>query len=218
MNLQTVYGNLMHHGAELVALGDAAFQAPYNAPPQAPVLYIKPANTFCAFDGAMHLPAAHTHLRARACVGLLFTQNQPVAGIKSAQDATELIVNRTISISAFCDFTLPHESFLRPPVKFNALDGSLGLPREDAPIAITGLERLSIETWVNGACVHRYSSIDWLRSVQEQLCAVNAFIAFEAGDVLMLGCPPDAPLVKVGDVVEVRVASQIFTRTRVEAA
>jgi 2-keto-4-pentenoate hydratase/2-oxohepta-3-ene-1,7-dioic acid hydratase in catechol pathway len=50
-------------------------------------------------------------------------------------------------------------------------------------------------------------------TAREQLQAVSEFIAWEAGDVLMLGCPPDAPLVKAGDVVETRTAGQVFTRT-----
>ena len=42
----TAYGALLNHRAALAALGDAVHAAPYKAPPKAPVLYIKPRNTF----------------------------------------------------------------------------------------------------------------------------------------------------------------------------
>jgi len=40
-----VYGVLFNFPGELAALGTAVNAAPYLAPPKAPVLYIKPANT-----------------------------------------------------------------------------------------------------------------------------------------------------------------------------
>jgi 5-oxopent-3-ene-1,2,5-tricarboxylate decarboxylase / 2-hydroxyhepta-2,4-diene-1,7-dioate isomerase len=215
MMLQTVYGSLMHHSDELQALGDAAHQQPYIAPPKAPVLYIKPANTFSHFDARIALPMGSRELRARACVGLFFKENWPIAGIKSAQSATELIANASIAFGLLCDFTLPHDSFHRPPVKFNAFDGSLALPAAGMHLSATALQDLQIETWVNDRCTHIYRSADWLCSAEQQLVAVNAFIAFEAGDVLMLGCPPNAPLVKEGDVVETRVGHQVFTRSKI---
>lgn len=211
---QTVYGSLMHHRGELQALGATAHQPPYVAPPKAPVLYIKPANTFSHFDARIAMPLGSHELRARACVGLFFKENWPIAGIKSEQNATDLMANTSIEIGLLCDFTLPHESFHRPPVKFNAFDGSLALPAAGTRLSATALQDLQIETWVNDQCTHIYRSADWLCSAEQQLLAVNAFIAFEAGDVLMLGCPPNAPLVKAGDVVETRVGHQVFTRSK----
>jgi 5-oxopent-3-ene-1,2,5-tricarboxylate decarboxylase / 2-hydroxyhepta-2,4-diene-1,7-dioate isomerase len=211
--IQTVYGSLMHHRAELQAMKDAAHQPPYNALPKAPVLYIKPANTFNPFGQTFYLPHAHTQIQARACVSLIYKPNQPLAGIESAQNATKNVVRDDWAIAALCDFSLPHTSFYRPPLRFNALDGSLALPQTWLEWPQHGLQDQRIETWVSGQCAHAYSSADWLASAQAQLEAVSEFIAWEAGDVLMLGCPPDAPLVKAADVVETRLDGQVFTRT-----
>ena len=209
--VHTVYGSLMHHRAELLALGDAAHQSPYNAPPRAPILYIKPANTFNAFGGALVVGASEW--LARACVGLIYKPNQPVAGINTAQYA---IKNRAFDdwqFALFCDFTLPHSSFYRPPLRFNARDGSLALPKRWLAASGLDLNNLLVEIWINDQLAHRYSSADWITSAQEQLEAVSEFIAWEAGDVLMLGCPPDAPLARAGDGVETRLGDQVFTRT-----
>ncbi len=214
----TVYGSLMHHRAELAALGDAAHQPPYNAPPQAPVLYIKPANTFSAFDASIHLPTGSTQLHARACLGLIFKANRPQVQADHALLAINKGANGVFEVSLLCDFTLPHQSFHRPPVKFNAFDGSLGLPMQSIEAIAADLQNLHVETWINGMRQHHYSSADWLCSALEQLQAVSEFIAFEAGDVLMMGCPPDAPLVQAGDVVEVRLNGHIFTRNTITEA
>ena len=213
--LATVYGSLIHHRTELEALGDAAHQPPYNAPPQAPVLYIKPANTFSAFDARIALPAGHKQVRARACVGLFFKQNWQIAGKNTAQSAIDLIVSDVVEIALLCDFTIPHNSFHRPPVKFNAFDGSLGLPAQIIEAGSVDLGNLQIETWVSGVCMHSYSNADWLLPAAQQLQTVSEFIAFEAGDVLMMGFPPDAPLVQAGDVVEVRMNGYTFTRNSI---
>jgi 5-oxopent-3-ene-1,2,5-tricarboxylate decarboxylase/2-hydroxyhepta-2,4-diene-1,7-dioate isomerase len=210
---RTVYGSLMHHSAELHALGDAPHQPPYNAPPKAPVLYIKPANTFSQFGDRLHLHATPAQLQARACVGLILMPNQPLALIEYAQYAIKNIVFEDWQTALLCDFSLPHTSFYRPPLRFNALDGSLALPQTCLPWPQSSLQHQQIETWVNGQCAHTYATADWLISAKEQLQAVSEFIAWEVGDVLMLGCPPDAPLVKAGDVVETRMAGHVFTHT-----
>jgi 5-oxopent-3-ene-1,2,5-tricarboxylate decarboxylase / 2-hydroxyhepta-2,4-diene-1,7-dioate isomerase len=211
--VQTVYGSLMHHSAELQALQEAAHLPPYNAPPKAPVLYIKPANTFSAFDDTLLLSATNAQIHACACVGLIYCRNSPLTVINCASNAIKNIVIEDWQIALFCDFSLPHASFYRPPLRFNALDGSLALPRTWLPWPQDGLQNQQIETWVNGQCAHTYSTADWRVTAQAQLEAVSTFIAWEAGDVLMLGCPPDAPLVKAGDVVETRMESHMFTRT-----
>lgn len=205
-NLRTVYGSAMHHSAELTALGPAMQAPPYGQAPQAPVLYIKPSNTYSHFGATLNWPAAPPGARAdlplyaRACIGVIYQENQPLAGIKSAWNAIELIV------SIFCDFTFAQPNYFRPPVKFNAFDGALALPDQTIVCTPAALQDLSVETWINGQCVHRYSTADWLLSAQQQLQAISEFIALEPGDVLLLGCPPDAPQVRAGDWVQTRVA------------
>jgi 5-oxopent-3-ene-1,2,5-tricarboxylate decarboxylase / 2-hydroxyhepta-2,4-diene-1,7-dioate isomerase len=212
---KTVYGSLMHHRAELQALGTTAHQPPYNAPPNAPVLYIKPANTFSGFGTTLHLPGGAEQVQARACLGGIYMANHAPALANTAQAAINNIAKSDWQFAVLCDFTVPHSSFYRPPLRFNAFDGSLALPQSWSAWPAGDLHAVDIETWVNDQRVHRYSVADWMLSAQEQLHAVSAFIAWEAGDVLMLGCPPDMPLVKAGDVVESRMNGQVFTRTLV---
>ncbi|MEP7298880.1 MAG: fumarylacetoacetate hydrolase, partial [Burkholderiales bacterium] len=42
----TVYGTLLNHRDALAALGNTVTEPPYKAAPKAPILYIKPRNTW----------------------------------------------------------------------------------------------------------------------------------------------------------------------------
>ena len=53
----TVYGTLLNHVDALAALGDQVNAAPYQAPPRAPILYIKPRNTLAAHGAPVVVPA-----------------------------------------------------------------------------------------------------------------------------------------------------------------
>jgi 5-oxopent-3-ene-1,2,5-tricarboxylate decarboxylase / 2-hydroxyhepta-2,4-diene-1,7-dioate isomerase len=221
--LQTVYGSVMQHRAEHAAIGEAMQAKPYLAPPKAPVLYIKPFNTFNACGGQMPLSRSEAgrsmQVRAHSCIGFIFIKNQPLAHMDTAQIAIDLIAKGMLHIALFADFSLPHDSLYRPPVKYNCMDGSLGLAQHSHRLTNWDvLSHMDIQTWVNGRLAHSYTSDDWLHSALDHLRAVNTFIAFEAGDVLMVGCPPDAPLVSAGDVVEVRCEGLSGTHTRLVEA
>jgi 5-oxopent-3-ene-1,2,5-tricarboxylate decarboxylase / 2-hydroxyhepta-2,4-diene-1,7-dioate isomerase len=216
MKLSTVYGSLMHHRAEWDLLGERAHAAPYMQPPQAPVLYIKPANTFTLFGQSLHWPAGAARIQARCCLGLYLESFEALAVAESNDSATKNVSTEP-SIALLCDFTLEQPSFYRPPLRFNAFDGSLALPQAWVRQPIDSLAAAQIETWVNGQCVHHYLAADWIRSARAQWREVSRFIAWEAGDVLMMGCPSDAPWVRAGDVVEARMNGQVFTRTELVA-
>ena len=53
----TVYGTLMNFRGELDALAGKMNEPPYQAPPQAPVLYVKPANTWSENGATIRVPA-----------------------------------------------------------------------------------------------------------------------------------------------------------------
>jgi 5-oxopent-3-ene-1,2,5-tricarboxylate decarboxylase / 2-hydroxyhepta-2,4-diene-1,7-dioate isomerase len=210
---KTVYGSQMHHRAEWTAMQEQGMQPPYNKLPAAPVLYIKPATTFHGFDQSLRLPQGCQQVQARACVGLLFEPNPASVLIESAQSAIKNRAYMVKQAALLCDFTQSQPSLYRPPLRFNAFDGSLALPQFWRPWPASELPAARIETWVNGQYVHHYSAADWICSAEDQIQSVSRFIGWEAGDVLMMGCPPDAPWVKAGDVVETRWNNHVFTRT-----
>ena len=53
----TVYGTLLNFRAEFDALAPQMAEPPYKAPPKAPVLYVKTANTCSPHGSAIAMPA-----------------------------------------------------------------------------------------------------------------------------------------------------------------
>lgn len=179
----TVYGVLLNFQAERDALGERMSLPPYQAPPRAPVLYIKPANTWSAHGAVIPVPAHVPEVEIGASVGLLMGPAGRLAGC--------VLMN---------DLSVPHESFYRPPVRFKCLDGFLGVGSAIVP---TDPDTLALDVRVNGETRQRVDFRGTVRNSASLLADVGEFMTLRAGDVLMLGCAPGRPLARVGDRIEI---------------
>jgi 5-oxopent-3-ene-1,2,5-tricarboxylate decarboxylase / 2-hydroxyhepta-2,4-diene-1,7-dioate isomerase len=196
----TVYGTLMNFSDEHAALAAQMTETPYKAAPQAPVLYIKTANTFSPHGSAIVLPAGALQVQVRASVGLIFGSNRPQAQWNTAQAA----INNVVHMVLLNDLTIPHPSFYRPPVKFKCVDGFLCAGQAvHAVHDLAALDALTITVRVNGQTVQTFCTRDMVRSAAQLVSDVATFIDLQAGDVLMMGSPFHAPLARAGDVVEI---------------
>ena len=193
----TVYGTLLNFQREHALWASRMSEAPYKAPPQAPVLYIKTANTFTPAGHAIALPPGVAEVEVSASLGLVAGEGGAVAGCV-----------------LFNDVAIPHESYYRPPVKFRCVDGFLGVGREvvslDAVGGLAGLGAMTLELRVHGVLKQVISLADLVRDATTLWADVNAFQSMRPGDVLMLGtdCLADGnrPRAKVGDAVEITAA------------
>lgn len=183
----TVYGTLMNFASEHAALAAQMNEPPYKAPPRAPVLYVKPANTWSAPGAEIALPVDASEVALGASLAMVLGPRGEVAGY--------VLVN---------DLTLPHTSFYRPPVKLNCLDGFLGIAAHMAPAAALDVANLSVEVLVNGELRQRVAFDALVRSPARLLADVAEFMTLAAGDLLMLGCEFERPRAGAGDVVELR--------------
>lgn len=179
----TVYGVLLNFQAERDALGGRMSQPPYQAPPRAPVLYIKPANTWSASGAAIAVPAHVPEVEIGASVGLVMGPAGRLAGC--------VLMN---------DLSVPHESFYRPPVRFKCLDGFLGVG--DAVVA-TNPDMLVLDVRVNGETRQRVDFRGTVRDSATLLSDVGEFMTLHAGDALLLGNAPGRPLARAGDRIEI---------------
>ena len=185
----TVYGVLLNFRHEYERWQPRMHEAPYKAPPQAPVLYVKTANTWNPDGGQVAVPAGAAGVEAGATLGLVMGDQGPVA------------------CALLNDFSLPHASYFRPPVKFRCRDGFLGTPAQTVPLAaLSDLAALQLQVHVNGTLRQTVDLSQLVRPVATLLADVNAFMTLRPGDVLMLGCDvgPDGqrPLLQPGDTVE----------------
>jgi len=183
----TVYGTLLNFRGEWEAWAPKMNEAPYKAPPQWPVLYIKPANTWSADGADIPMPARVPEVEVGATIAMVMKAPGQVAGY--------VLMN---------DLSIPHGSFFRPPVKFKCLDGFLGVGSALLPAGpAVDPSQFLLEVRVNGALKQRLHFANLVRPAARLLSDVGEFMTLGAGDVLMLGCEAGRPLAKAGDRIEI---------------
>ena len=192
-----VYGTLLNHRSALNELGGKAAQPPYDAPPRAPVLYIKPRNTLAVSGDTVEIPAGTRELEAGPCLGLVL--GRTACRVPEAEAlrhvAGYLIVN---------DVSVPHDTFYRPSIRFKARDGFCPLgPAVAARDAIADPDALTLRTYVDGVLVQTSSTADLVRSAARLLADVTEFMTLIPGDVLALGVAWPAPRVHAGQRVDI---------------
>ena len=184
--MKTVYGTLLNFHGELDAWAPKMTEAPYKAAPKAPVLYIKPANTWSTDGAEIALPANVPEVEVGATIAMVMRDAGQVDGY--------LLMN---------DFSVPHDSYFRPPVRFKCLDGFLGvgetlLRAANAPDP----SRFVVEVRINGELKQTIRFAGLVRPASQLLADVGEFMTLGAGDVLMLGLDTGRPRARAGDHIE----------------
>lgn len=194
-----VYGTLLNYKGVLAALGDAVNESPYKAPPKAPILYIKPANTIIGYGVAIPLPASIEQLEIGATLGIVIGKT---ATNVSVDQAKEVIAGYTI----VNDITVPHDSIFRPAVQHRARDGFCPIgPWVIDKDAVKDPDNLSLRVYVNGEMVQQNTTSNLIRSVSQLIAEVTEFMTLFAGDVLLVGVPENPPLAKAGDNIRIEI-------------
>ena len=185
----TVYGTLLNFKTELAAMQPQMSQPPYKAPPHAPVLYVKPANTWSANGASITVPARVPDVEIGATIAMVVSGG----------------LNSQIRYVLMNDFSIPHNSFFRPPVKFKCLDGFLGIGSQTIEADMP--EDFKLEVRVNGDLVQSLDFSQLVRPASQLLADVSEFMTLHDGDVLMLGCDcllnGKRPVAKVGNVITI---------------
>lgn len=194
-----VYGTLLNDPAALAALGDAATQAPYKAAPKAPVLYIKPRNTFAGEGAPLVLPPGEEALEIGASIGLVIGRSACRLDEATALDCVAglVLVN---------DVCLPHDSFYRPSVRLRARDGFCPLGPVVPLSAGLHPDRLELRVLVDGEAVQILQTAGRVRSAARLLADVTEFMTLSPGDVLLTGTAYGAPQVRAGQSVAIEAA------------
>jgi 5-oxopent-3-ene-1,2,5-tricarboxylate decarboxylase/2-hydroxyhepta-2,4-diene-1,7-dioate isomerase len=210
-----VYGTLLNFRHEQALWAARATEPPYKAPPQAPVLFIKTANTFSAQGAAIALPADVPEVEVGASVGLVIADFESFwthPSVDRSYSAINIEASAGLPRVAGCvllnDLSVPHDSYYRPPVKFKCLDGFLGIGPRCVPLAEVGdIHALTLEVRINGELRQTVDFAGLVRDAATLLVDVNAFMTLRPGDVLMLGsdCLADGtrPRARAGDRIEI---------------
>ncbi|MEJ7688551.1 MAG: fumarylacetoacetate hydrolase family protein [Variovorax sp.] len=183
----TVYGVLLNFRGEVERLAPQMHQPPYNAPPRAPVLYVKTANTWSPHGRTIALPADVPEVEVGATIAMVIGADGDIEGFVPMND-----------------LSIPHPSFFRPPIRFKCIDGFLGIgPALRDAQEVSDPSAFRLEVRIDGELRQSIDFSQMVRSASQLLADVGAFMTLAHGDVLMLGCDADRPLARAGQRIEI---------------
>jgi len=197
VTIGTVIGAALNDQDEFDRLVGAMHAAPYQAPPQRPVLYLKPANTHCAHNSAVEIDPDVSELAVTACLAVVI--GAPVSRATPEQAAAAML-----GYTLAADLSVPHASFYRPAIRQKCRDnfcplgpwivstGTQGVP-DDVDLVLT----------INGREAQHSRSGKLVRRAATLLAEISQFMTFAPGDVLLVGASQGLPRAGHGDRVEI---------------
>jgi len=207
----TVYGTLLNFRGALAALGDSVNQPPLKAPPKAPILYIKPRNTFAADGDAVLLPEGVETLEFGASLALVIGRT---ACRVAESDALDVLAGYAIAN----DVSVPHQPYYRPSLRFKCRDGFCPIGTVVPRSAVPDPDALGITVEVDGEIVQRGHTSTLIRSVARLLADVTEFMTLSRGDLLLVGVPEGAPRLRSGQRASIRIDALGELRNHVASA
>jgi 5-oxopent-3-ene-1,2,5-tricarboxylate decarboxylase/2-hydroxyhepta-2,4-diene-1,7-dioate isomerase len=188
----TVYGAVLNVRSQVEQMAEAMTRPPYQAPARAPVLYIKPPNTYLESGGMVALPQGVEALEIQPTLGL-------VIGGTATRVAEARAWSHVAGMVLAAEVCLPHTSLYRPAVRQRCRDGFLPLGSPQAPIQAS----IEVRLKVDGILRASLSTADLVRPIPRLLAEVTDFMTLYPGDVLLVGLPLGQDLVGAGAAVSV---------------
>ncbi|HEY6451560.1 MAG TPA: fumarylacetoacetate hydrolase family protein [Steroidobacteraceae bacterium] len=195
----TVYGAALNFRSTLEAMGSALSAKPYEAPPRAPVLYIKPPNTWIRNGEPIALPTDLPAVQAAATLAVVIGHDMYRVAATAALSYVE-------GFTVATDVAVPHSDYFRPTLRHRCRDGFCSIGSELVGLDdMPALDALELRVFVNArlACVE--STRGLVRPVATLLADVSTLFTLAAGDIVLVGAAPGAPLVRAGDRVTVEI-------------
>lgn len=201
----TAYGVALNHKGEVLRLAPAFTEAPYKAPPIAPVVYIKTRNCFSAGGAPVPLPSDLGEVALGATLALLFGRD---ACRVDAEDALKAVDAACLAI----DVREPLDSYYRPAIPQLCRDGFLPLGRFGSLPALDA----EVVTAIDGVEAQRWSLADLVRPVGQLIADLSSFMTLKAGDLLLVGTADNPPRAAAGQRIDVTMAGMAPLTVRIE--
>ncbi|WP_343297612.1 fumarylacetoacetate hydrolase family protein [Pasteurella multocida] len=158
-------------------------QAPYQALPKTPVIYVLPEATHNRSGANVSLPAGKKQLRMEPHLAVVF-------GRDTSRVCVEQAMHYVSGYLPVALYSLPHDSYYRPDIEGRCQEG----------FCVLGQEVLK------SAVKKHYVHLAMKHSIPELISFLSQFIAFKAGDILLTGTEDMPLLVGAGDQVSVEFA------------
>ena len=203
-----VYGALLNHAPALAALGEAVNQPPYQAPPRAPVLQLKPRNSLAGDGARVPVPAGGVALAAGvelgATLGLVIARSACRVAVADALDhVAGYLVVADLSLGGDGPVLGQH---YRPAVRQRARDGFCVLgPRVAPAAALAQPDALALRIFIDGQLAQATDTARRVRGVAQLIADVTEFMTLRVGDLLLLGASVGAPVAHAGQAVAIDI-------------
>jgi 5-oxopent-3-ene-1,2,5-tricarboxylate decarboxylase/2-hydroxyhepta-2,4-diene-1,7-dioate isomerase len=195
----TVYGTLLNYEGSYKELEHKMYEDPYKEPPKAPILYIKPINTFASAGSKIPLPSDVNEVKIGAALGIVF-------GKTTTKVKEEEALNFVLGYTIVNDVQIPHTNVYRPAIKEIARDGFCPIgPWIVKKEFVKNPDSLSIRVAINGNIKQENSTANLIRPIRKLISDVTEFMTLYSGDVLLVGIPECAPLAKAEDHVLIEI-------------
>lgn len=166
----SVYGTLLNYRGALAALGAAVNAPPYQAPPRAPVLYVKPKNTWIGYGAPIPLPGSIEAVEIGAALGV-------VIGATACRVMESRALDCVAGYTIVNDVCEPHASLDRPAIRQRCRDGfcPIGpwvMPKQEVPFP----DALEIRVFINGELRACNTTAKLIRPVARLIADVTEFM------------------------------------------
>ncbi|WP_237387866.1 fumarylacetoacetate hydrolase family protein [Xenorhabdus sp. Sc-CR9] len=189
----TVFAVALNHRSQIDFWQGEFHEAPYKAPPETPIWFIKPRNTVIGSGDVIPHPIGET-VQSGATLALFIGQTSRNI---SVQNANQHIAGYALAN----EISLPETSFYRPAIKAKCRDGFCPIGQM---IKSSTVKPLDIVTEINGQEVDRWSTQDLVHSAPELLAALSEFATLKAGDIILLGTPHQRVTLQPADKIIVK--------------
>ena len=196
--MKTVVGAWLNYRGAWAAMESVMREPPHHKPPEYPVLYLKPANTWLPGGQAVVLPADVEEVEVGAALGVVI--GRPASRVRAEDALSHVGGYRIVN-----DVTVPHEKVLRPPLKQKCRDGFCPMGPVVSASDVGSPDALAIRAYVNGALLRRSDTSQLIRNVARLIADVTEFMTLDEGDVLLVGVPENPPRAHAGDRVAVEI-------------
>jgi 5-oxopent-3-ene-1,2,5-tricarboxylate decarboxylase/2-hydroxyhepta-2,4-diene-1,7-dioate isomerase len=198
----TVYAALLNDPRQIVALGEAAAQAPYKALPVHPVLSVKPRNTLTGEGSAVVVPAGVESLEMGATLAIVIGRT---ACRVSEGSAFDVVAGYTIA-NDVCVPMAASARHYRPGLRHRARDGFCVIGPKVVPACeVPTPDALRVRVWVDGLLAQASDTAGRTRGVARLVADVSEFMTLQPGDLLLLGAVHGAPLARAGQSVSIEI-------------
>jgi 5-oxopent-3-ene-1,2,5-tricarboxylate decarboxylase / 2-hydroxyhepta-2,4-diene-1,7-dioate isomerase len=194
-----VYGVALNFRDEWEKLAPSMHRDPYKQPPVAPILYIRPRNTWNAGGSPIRIPRDVTELKIAGTLAIVIGRT---ACRVPAAEALDYVRGYTVA----ADASIPHESYYRPAIRQRCSDRFCVIGSRVADRSVLrDPHRTEIRITINGERRCTANTADLVRPVEQLIADITEFLTLRPGDILLAGEPGNAPLVRAGDRVAVEI-------------